>query len=38
MSLNVSAINCNQAMKFSQLMRYNVTNTFLEKSCRKRGK
>ena len=28
----------NQAMKFSQLIKYSVGNTFLQKSCRKWGK
>ena len=33
--LNISRIKSNQAMKFGQLIKYSVRNTFLQKSCRK---
>ena len=38
MSLNISEIKSNRAMKFGQLIEYNKRNTVLQKSCRKRGK
>ena len=34
---NISRSKGNQKMKFSQLIKYNVTNIFLRKSCRKLG-
>ena len=35
---NILRSKGNEAMKFSQLIEYNVRNTFLQKSCRKWGK
>ena len=34
---NISRSKCNQAMKSSQLIEYNLTKIFLEKSYKKRG-
>ena len=35
---NISRSKGNLAMKFGQLIRYSVRNTFLQKSCRKYGR
>ena len=35
---NILRSKGNEAMKFTQLIEYNVRNTFLQKSCRKWGK
>ena len=32
---NISRSKCNKAMEFSQLIKYNMRNIFLQKSCRK---
>ena len=37
-SPNISRSKGNQAMKFHQLMKYSVRNTFLQKPCRKCGR
>ena len=34
---NISRIKVNQTMKFGQLIKYDMRNTFLEKSCAKYG-
>ena len=34
---NISKSKENQAIKFSQLIKYNIRNTFLQKPCRKQG-
>ena len=35
---NISRTKANQAMKFGQLIEYDMRNIFLEKSCTKRGR